>query len=543
MILFDSIRLEVYIGGAWLNIWADVLHNPSPMSNTGIMGNSPLDRVGDPGLLVFYLRNDAQNSAGLAGYYSPGHPNALSGWTTGLKVRHVFVFEGEEKIKFYGKISPDGITPDSGIYTQRRVRVVAEDWMSLAADHELNLLELQENKRIDEAVTTIVANMPVAPLASDYATGISTFPTVFDATQTGTRAISEFQKLALSEFGYIYIKRDGTGETLVVESRDTRSNQSNTVVPQVISLSEISLNEDGSTLLNEDDSISVYNSTTTLDFDNENIPQAVRTAYGKNLANKIVAKSYPRKIDAAATTVLFELQSPFQLTAGQTKTGYRGSYRDPEGGASYVNGRDMVTPASGTDYAAFANQDGTGTDYTANLIVTATYGTNEVDYTLQNTSSATIWVTKLQARGRGIYLYDPIQTLAEDAASQLLQGVIPLSFDMVYQDNPTVVDAFSEYTLGLEKDPVLTVDEYPIVANRNANNILGFMYLEPGTRARFTETQIGIDSDYFIQGYSYQVVDGKIVVWKPVLKSAGASSFWVWDFSQWDINTTWSFPE
>lgn len=543
MELFDSIALEIYLNGSWVDIWEDVLHNPPPASQTGVMGNSPLDRVGDPGFLSFYLRNDAGNSAGLAGYYSPGHTNALSGWTTGLKVRWKFTYDGVPKVKFYGKISPDGITPDSGVYMKRRVKVVCEDWMGLAADHELNLLDFQEDLKINEAVALIVANMPVAPLSTDYAVGESTFPTVFDATRTGTRAISEFQKLALSEFGYVYIKRDTDGETLVVESRNTRSNVPNTSIPIASSDATISENEDETVVLNEDDSISILDESVTLSLDNINIPEAVRTSYGRNLANKIIATSYPRKVDAAATTILFTLQNAFRLSAGETKTGYRGSYRDPNGGASYVNGRSMVTPAATTDYQAFQNEDGTGTEYTSDLVVTATYGTNEVEYTITNNAAVDVWVTKLQARGRGIYLYDPVQTVKGDTDSQNQQGVIPLTFDMVYQHDPTIVDAFSEYTLGLEKTPKITVDSFPILANNSTAGMLAFMYLEPGTRAAFAETQIGIDNDYFIQGYKFEIIDGKLAVWAPVLKSAAQSAFWVWDTSAWDVDTTWGFPE
>lgn len=540
---FDSIALEIYINGVWVDVWDDVLHNPPPSSNTGIMGNSPLDRVGDAGMCTFYLRNDSRNSVGIAGYYSPGHANSLSGWTTGLLVRWSFTYDGVTKVKYYGRITSDGITPDSGIYGKRRVKVVAGDWMEQASDHELNLIELQENYRIDQAVSLIVANMPIAPLSTEYNEGSSIFPTVFDATRTGTRATGEFQKLALSEFGYIYIRRGNEGETLVVESRDTRSNVANTSVPVTSDESNISLNEDGTTLLNEDGTTSIYDEVQEITFDNANIPEGVQTAYGKNLANKIPATSYPRRVDAAATTVLFALQTAFKLSAGETKEGYRGTYRDPDGGASYVNGRDMVTPAANTDYQGFENQDGTGTDYTNDLVVTATYGTNEVEYTLTNNAAVDVWITKLQARGRGIYLYDPVTVVKNDETSQLRHGVIPLSFDMVYQDDPTIVDAFSEYTLGLEKEPNLTVDSFPIVCNNSRAGMLGFMYLEPGTRATFIEDQIGIDNDYFIQGYKFTIYDGKIAVWEPVLKSAAASSFWIWDVSEWDISTVWSFPE
>ena len=65
------LKIEVYINSAWVDISADVM---APISgNRGIMRNGPLDRVGDPGYLNFGMNNSIANSAGLAGYYSPGH--------------------------------------------------------------------------------------------------------------------------------------------------------------------------------------------------------------------------------------------------------------------------------------------------------------------------------------------------------------------------------------------------------------------------------------------------------------------------------------
>lgn len=535
---FSAITYEVYISGAWTDITVDVRLNPSVRWSCGILGNKLTDRVGWAGYLTFSLDNTSGNSAGLAGYYSPGHTNALSGWGVGVKVRLSFTWDGATRVKFIGRVLPDGITVAPGYQSgSRDVRVRCGDFMHALSVHELSLPEFVEDKTMDEIVALIVANLPIQPENTSYSTGTDTFPSVFDTVRVKTTGASELYKVALSEFAPVYCRSDGT---LVTESRTTRSNVTNTQLPLPADESDFLLAEDGTFLLAEDGTKIVLNETQEADFDNTMVDMQLR--YGANYANRVIGTSYPRKVDAAATTVLVTLQKPFQLAAGETKTGYRLSYRDPAGAATRVSGRDMVTPAATTDYTANDASDGSGTDRTGSLTVTASYGTEAVEYTLVNGHSGDIWVTKLQARGKGIYIYDPVQVIHEDSGEQAANGVYTLVFDMKYQDRADLVDSFSAYALQLEKVPGMTVDEVTLEANRNSMNMSGFMYLEPGTKAHFTETQSGIDKDFFIQGYSAEIVNGKTVFWKPVLLDASRSSFWILGTSRLGYDTTLSFP-
>ena len=88
--LFDSISIEVY-NSTWVDVTTDVRQKPNPRWNRGIMSNRPNERIGHAGIFTFNLDNSTSNSAGLAGYYSPGHSNCWSGWTTGLPVRLGFL--------------------------------------------------------------------------------------------------------------------------------------------------------------------------------------------------------------------------------------------------------------------------------------------------------------------------------------------------------------------------------------------------------------------------------------------------------------------
>lgn len=531
---FEDWDIEIYIS-TWISLKADVCQEPGPRWSRGVMDNGPLDRVGATTTLKFELRNDDANSVRLAGRYSPGHTNCLTGFTTGIPCRIWYQYEGRRFYKFYGLIEPNGISPTAGIYGERRTRVSVQNFMAQAANHEMNLTTIAINKRIDEAVPLIVANMIIQPLATSYNTGSDIFPTVFDATGVGGSAASEFGKLAMSEFGMIYDKGDETGgETLVVEGRNTRSSGSNTVIPVPVSESGRLLLEDGGYLLLEDVGKLVLSITREATFDNVMMTDSMRTSYGKHQANRIRGITAVRKVDAAATTVLYSLPSSIQLTTGTPLT-VRGTYRDPNGGASYVN---ADTSSMTKAYTAFENEDGTGANLTANLSVTANYGTSEVEFIL--TPTANMWVTQLDAIGKGIYLYDPLSIIYEDTTAQNA-GVFQITFDMAYQDNPTKTDAFANFTLGLEKTPNTTVDRCPLIANISSMNMYGFLTLEPGTRAHFKEDQTGIDGDYFINGYEAEMFAGRYVVFSPVLKSASTSSFAIWDVSQWD-NSAWGFP-
>ena len=546
ILFFDSYAIEIQISGSWIDFTPDVLPSPRPHWNVGIMNNSALSRIGDPENFSFSLNNGAGNSAGLAGYFTPGHANCMSGWRSGLPVHLYFVFEGLKRYKYYGHITPDGITVAPGVLGARSVDVVCHGFMAQAANHNLNLPEFVENKRIDEVVPLIIGNMPTPPLATEYHQGIDTFPTVFDTVRSMTTALAEFNKLAMSEYGYIYTKGDGSsGETLVVEARDTRNSiGANTEIPLDKLNSGFLLREDGGYLLREDGGKIVRHEAAAPSYSNIALSN-MKTGYGKNLANQIKATLYPRRVDAAATTILFVTQSRIAVDPGETKTGIRGVYRDPNGAASYVSGRDMAIPEAGTDYTAYANSDGTGAPLISNLVLTYVYGTEAVEYTLQNIGGTRMWVW-IQAKGRGIYIYDSISSVAEDETSELQYGVYPLSIDMKYQSDPTRGDVFANFTLLKNKDPRMKIDSYPILANRDGQSMYGFLCLEPGSRAHFSEPQSAVDDDYFICGYEAEIVAGKYVIWAPVLKSATDDSWyegtgWVLGASQLEIDTTLAF--
>ena len=193
----DAVKIEFYISSAWVDKTTDVVRD-NITGQWGITGNTAIDLLADTGTLNFTLNNEND-------FYIPGHTSALTGWDKGTAVRLVIRFESVDHVRFRGTV--DALDVISGI-AEKWVKVTCVDWMDYAAKYPLVTPTIQTSKRADEAITTIVAGMPIAPQSTSYETGQETFDTVFDNVSPATKAYSEFAKLVKSELGYLYTKKD-----------------------------------------------------------------------------------------------------------------------------------------------------------------------------------------------------------------------------------------------------------------------------------------------------------------------------------------------
>ena len=481
--------------GAWTAVTADLRLNPNPVFTYGIGGNSPTDRMASTGSFSFGMDNSEGNSAGLVGYYSPGHANARSGFELGIKVRLSLARAGTTYYKFVGRIV--AINPVPGASGPRITLCSAVDWMDEAARYKLTGIATQTIQRSDELIDTIETAMVKGAEATSYdAAQLEYLYALDDVRDEDTTALSALNRCVMSDLGILVLRGDTTqGGTLKYYDRRTRSNPG-------AALATI------------------------------NVQQAMTVVRKReNIRNRVNAIVHPRRVDADATTVLYLLDqsNPPALAAGEEIT-IIGQYTDPTLRASRVGGVDMVTPVADTDYAAGSGPG--DTSLTADLGVVASFTSNSVIWTLTNNGSSTIYVTLLQARGRGLYGYQPFAVRATDSTSQDSFGEAVLTLDMPYESREHVAKSIADYYLSKYKDAANEIDSLTLRIADGSSLVTHALAREPGDLIEVTETvtaQSG--TDYFIQSVTIVLVAGSPAVIFDVTwllaRRLDTASYWV----------------
>ena len=545
---FSAITFEIYFNGAWTDVSADVRATPHPRINgIGIMGDGFADHVGEPGTCEFSLDNSSANSAATQGYYTPTSITSPTKVVPGCPVRVSFTWDGYKRYKFYGTIDNDGVQVETGKYRGRSVKIKASNWFAIAVRTKLELMDYYTSLRPDQAIQNVLDKMTIKPDKITMSKSATTFSSVFDVTKTDTMAIGEINKLTLSSLDYAFMRGgELSGGEFVFLSRADLASKTFSVYPDKnSSFTDSILNETGGTddiLLETGDRLLLEHSLspTWTQFIYPDNMQDLQIEYGTNMINRFRFNTAPRSEDAAAV-VLWASETPITILAGETLTNIRGNYTDPGAGNSPVGGKNMVTPVATTDYQMFANSDGTGTDRTADLVVTAKYGTADVQYTLTNNNAATSYVTKLQARGIGIYTYDKQEKIFDSTTQQALYGVLEESVDMPYLDGTTTLfdntgktdfGFFGAGGLGIAwAYPDISINRVTFTVNSDYRLTAAFMFLEPTDQIQIYETMTAntknvnnsaIWSDtYAVMGYDIEILPGKIVKWSPTLKRTG----------------------
>lgn len=445
------------------------------------------------------LKDDLITFAGVAGEYivitTTATPDVTfsPGLAGSVAEDAAITLVGRNFTQFRGRI--DSADPVPGIFGRRTVRVEAVDWIDDAARAKIKTIPVQLNRRADQIFETLLTAVPFQPVAVEADISPDTYPHALDTAQDEKSSVlSELQKLALSELGYIYQKADGT---VVFESRNRRA-----IVEGVIDT------------FTDVGSISGFDAGVARD----------------DALSRVQTITHPRKVDAAANTVLFRLDNPLQVGAFSNAT-ILGPYRDPNQEAARVGGTDMVTPVAGTDYSANSRSDGTGTDVTVNISLAVNFGGNGASVVLTNSGSSAAFVTLLQLRGRGIYDYQNVVLEAEDAAAQIDVGTTATA-DMPFQQDAAVGAEVALWLLNLYMDAEKIAGDATIfVPNTDEALAARVLSREISDRIQIIEQMTGFAVDpvggHFIQSVKLAIDERNHVSITWGLAPANRQLFWL----------------
>lgn len=476
-----SFKFEVYTETAprgvqsWQDRTTDVIVSDGVTWDRGIVGTSVLDRCASTGSLRCTVKNSAIGT--LCNWNNPTMLGKGVRVTLGDGSTTAVVWTG-----YLRQIVP-GIGP---FHAGTRVSLVATDWFEDAAIYPISNVAAQVNKRGDEVITALTTSEAPQFGTPSLDAGDATFPYALDNIEAGqTRMLQALAQVAQSEHGYVYLKGD---ETLRFEKRTARAASAavaHTFVNAVLGFAPIYTEQTKQTV-------------------------TVRVT------------SHPREVDAAATTVLFKRydiasgQTALAIAAGATVTVF-GPYGDPNNANARCGGTSMQAPVSGTDYKANSAADGTGSNKTSSLTVTPSFTSAGVSVALANADSATIYVTLLQFKGKGIY---DRTTVDVDRGGALPDVVI----DMPFQSDANYAYAVADqvYTQWQAAYP-FTVTFNAFTATRMASAVTG----EIGQRVSLTETASGFDADGHIQHISQTLRSAKDLVTTWTCLPAFEGYWWV----------------
>jgi len=496
----DSIITEYYDGSAWVDISAYVVGDIK--GNGGLGGWRPENRVAVLGILNITINNKSKQFSPMGGDSIRGLAT-LTGWNKGAKIRVRGTFRSLNEEIWTGRIA--SIDSDDLNWGNEQVRVMAVDYMNVPVNYPMKGAAIGLNKRIDEAMTTILSRLSVQPEATSFDTGSFTFPAVFDNVQRKTMALSEFTKLANSELGYIYVKQDGT---LRVENFLARHGWR--------ALDQVLINDD-SYILAEDNSFILAEDNTKILADDSTLEDAALAvdAEGYNillaedgLLNASIIRAHPVITDTSLK-VLYKLGTPVYVNP-KIPYEFSAHYTDPSG-LSQVSGTNMQAPVATTDYLANTLADGTGTNYTADVVVTATYYGDIVYYSILNNAPAGVYITFLQARGYGIYYGNSIESTKDDGDSQEEYGYFPFQFDMKYQKDAYLADMYGRSVIEEYKLPKSRITKMSYLANLNKNHLACFLMLSVGSLILLTEDRSNVSNHYYITDRAFTIKQGGII--------------------------------
>lgn len=509
-----TMQVMAKLDGTWIDITSDVLTElaaTAPTCKRGFSSNAENDRLADAGTFTFWVNNTD-------GEHDPGLETAISGWDVGTKIEVSFTCEGNQYKRYYGTIVnlvQSDLSPNFSF-----IRVTCLGWLNNLYNYPMKNVEIQVNKTGDEALALIVAGINEQPLAINYDVGNNEFEAVFDTVLPTTKGATEANKIALSEGGYIYTQNHWhDGEILRFENSTAR-NGLRTLKQRPSSMEESGylLNEDGGYLLTEDGYRIAIEEAFDVSLDGTNWKSLERDR-GANIINKIKVTTYPKSSDDTEQ-ILYSLGKPLKIAPGKTKT-IVGNYTKP-GTEEKITVYDslMVDPVATTDYLMNRLRNGTGTDLTADLTVTRVYEADKFTDTLVNGSIYTGYVTKLQARGYGVYMGDTLSVEVEDTASQETYGVKELQINQLYQTDVEQGTQEANKILFLEKDPRNRYNKIHMKANKSAENMYSFLTVDIGDLVHIENSVTGLNSDFYVQGISWTVLSGGIINYTWLLKEA-----------------------
>ena len=426
----------------------------------------PLARVPKVGRATFVLRNAAQT-------YSPAADATV---LPRRPVKFEMTYSSTVTL-FTGYV--ESITPDYGSKLRRQCVLECVDSMAILDSFE-GEIALQEHVYADDIITAVINRVWATPPATSLQTGLNVFEWSADRWDYGPlrasalwekppseeiRATDKILAACTADWGRFFVAKDGT---LTYYNRHQMPTDAST---------DLTLNDD-----------------------------MVDLFYRKSvdeIFNNIEVTCYPRVISPSIEVLGRIDQDDAPSIDGSATKVFVIHFRDPSNPTRRMGGYQVVDPlVASSDYSATDDPAGEGTDKTAQVTPALTVYGDRAEVSCVNADAATVYIQKLQVRGRGVRVREPVTMVATDATSVTAYQNRKLPINALLMDNQRDAENLADFLLDYYKDPTGEARGLAFVANKDATFMAAARDLELMNRIVVTETQTGL-SGYV--GFAYWV--------------------------------------
>lgn len=312
-------------------------------------------------------------------------------------------------------------------------------------------VELQESKTADQCIS---AALTAAEWPSEWGSSLDTGPDTIDYWWATGKAKKEIEDLANSGLGNVFVAADGT---LKYYSRQKTDDPVMVITEDVI-LKDVLM------------------------------PQPWE--FKRNIVR---VSTHPRKLESSQ--VIWTHNEAPGIEASESITLWaRYKYDGVE-----VPAKDVITPASTTDYTANAQADGGGADYTSDITVSITKYAHVSKITYTNGNANKAYLTLAQIRGKPVSSPDTSDIIVEGTGASTRPRLLEL--DLPWQQNYNTGKDLADVLLAFFEDQ----QYFPTIFVRNRPSIQ--FGLELYDKVSLTLDTWGIDANFRVGKISHRFMN------------------------------------
>ncbi len=169
-----------------------------------------------------------------------------------------------------------------------------------------------------------------------------------------------------------------------------------------------------------------------------------------DIINSVTVNGHPKYLAADVGTVAV-LTEPVLLPASGAASFWL-DYIDPSNPSLRTPAMSLTTPVASLDFAAFGNQDGSGSDYTSVVSANVTFFGASAVCSVFNGGGAACYLTRFQLRGYSIQGLSPIAVTYQDSSSVFEYGEHEMDLSSDYIPTQLYAKDMAQALVLLKKD-------------------------------------------------------------------------------------------